>query len=222
MRTEHSFAQSHFPRQLVFTSIVASTVAIMAALGACSQNPKDITGSINPTSQNEMRRMTQEWGERYKQNPNDKRIVLNYAQGLRSLTQYEQATAVLQKALISQPNDLDLLAAYGKALLDAGRLSEASEVLSHAQTNEQPNWTVLSAQGAVADQMGNHALAQNYYQQALKIMPNEPSVMSNLGLSYALSKRLSDAEDILTRASSLPNASMRVRQNLALVLALEG
>ena len=53
MRTEHSFAQSHFPRQLVFTSIVASTVAIMAALGACSQNPKDITGSINPTSQNE-------------------------------------------------------------------------------------------------------------------------------------------------------------------------
>jgi Flp pilus assembly protein TadD len=70
--------------------------------------------------------------------------------------------------------------------------------------------------------MGNHALAQNYYQQALKIMPNEPSVMSNLGLSYALSKRLSDAEDILTRASSLPNASMRVRQNLALVLALEG
>jgi Flp pilus assembly protein TadD len=46
--------------------------------------------------------------------------------------------------------------------------------------------------------------------------------MSNLGLSYALDKKLPDAEQTLRDAANNPGADMRVRQNLALVLALEG
>jgi len=46
--------------------------------------------------------------------------------------------------------------------------------------------------------------------------------MSNLGLSYALSKQLPQAEETLRDAANNPKADMRVRQNLALVLALEG
>jgi Flp pilus assembly protein TadD len=45
--------------------------------------------------------------------------------------------------------------------------------------------------------------------------------MSNLGLSYALDKKLPDAEQTLRDAANNPRADMRVRQNLALVLALE-
>ena len=37
--------------------------------------------------------------------------------------------------------------------------------------------------------------AQRYYASALKIVPDEPSVLSNLGLSYALSKDLKRALD---------------------------
>lgn len=47
-------------------------------------------------------------------------------------------------------------------------------------------------------------------------------MLSNLGLSYALSKQLALAESTLTTAASRPAADMRVRQNLALVLALQG
>ncbi len=47
-------------------------------------------------------------------------------------------------------------------------------------------------------------------------------MLSNLGLSYALTKRLDLAEDTLRRAAELPRADARVRQNYALVLALEG
>ena len=53
-------------------------------------------------------------------------------------------------------------------------------------------------------------------------MPDEPSVLSNLGLSYALSKNLPMAEDTLRLAAQQPRADARVRQNLALVLALGG
>ena len=50
------------------------------------------------------------------------------------------------------------------------------------------------------DELGRHAEAQRYYASALKIKPDDPSVLSNLGLSYALAKDLKNAEvDIATR-----------------------
>ena len=74
----------------------------------------------------------------------------------------------------------------------------------------------------VLDQMGRNAEARKFYQQALAISPEEPSVLSNLGLSHALSKELSQAEEVLRRAAAQPRADGRVRQNLALVIGLQG
>jgi Flp pilus assembly protein TadD len=47
-------------------------------------------------------------------------------------------------------------------------------------------------------------------------------VLSNLGLSYVLSKDLPKAEEILRRANARPGADPRVRQNLALAVGLQG
>jgi Flp pilus assembly protein TadD len=74
----------------------------------------------------------------------------------------------------------------------------------------------------VLDQMGRHEEAQRYYATALRIVPDEPTVLSNLGLSYALSKDLVRAEATLRRASAQPRVDPRVRQNLALVIGLQG
>jgi Flp pilus assembly protein TadD len=103
-----------------------------------------------------------------------------------------------------------------------GRLNQAIEVLGRAHTPDKPDWRVLSAHGAVLDQMGRHQDAQRYYASALKIAPNEPAVLSNLGLSYALAKNLTKAEETLRQAAAQSGADSRVRQNLALVLGLEG
>ena len=67
-----------------------------------------------------------------------------------------------------------------------------------------------------------HDDAQRYYATALRIKPDEPSVLSNLGLSYALSKDLVRAESTLRRASTQSRVDPRVRQNLALVVGLQG
>src|SRR5262249_3572368 len=72
------------------------------------------------------------------------------------------------------------------------------------------------------DQMGRHEDAQRYYSAALKIVPDDPSVLSNLGLSYALSKDLPKAEATLRRAVERQGADPRVRQNLPLVVGLDG
>lgn len=202
----------------------AALLLCLVALGGCAGRP-DARGAVAtavPASDTDLRAYVAEWGQRSQSDPGDKTAALNYAQGLRRQTQYAQAAAVLQQAAIKHPYDHEILAAYGKALLDAGRLGEAQEVLARAHTPDHPDWSVLSAQGAIADQMGDHTTALNYYQAALKIVPGEPRVLSNLGLSYALARDLPMAETTLRQAAASPQADARVRQNLALVLALEG
>jgi Flp pilus assembly protein TadD len=80
----------------------------------------------------------------------------------------------------------------------------------------------LSAQGSALDQLGRHDEARRYYASALKIRPDDPSVLSNLGLSYLLSKDLNQAEEALRRANGHRDADPRVRENLALVVGLQG
>ena len=207
---------------------LAAVLAASLALAGCN-SVREMTNSVGmsestdlPRGEGALNRFAEEWGQRYDRNPKDKTTAMTYANALRALGQHAQAVAVLQGLAARNPQDREILGAYGKSLADAGRLKEAAAVLVNAHTPERPNWSILSAQGSVADQLGEHDQAQNYYKAALRMRPDEPSVMSNLGLSYALDKKLPDAEQTLRDAANNPRADMRVRQNLALVLALEG
>lgn len=218
-----------FSKQRLCASVsrLALVAALAASLGACANKPKDgdITGSIrNPfaTTENNPRSELERLAEAYRTNPADAQVAISYAQALRRTDQQEQAVAVLEQATIKNPKHMALAGEYGRALADAGRLQQALEILSRAHTPDQPDWRVLNAQGAINDQLGNYKAARRYYQNALKIAPEEPSVLSNLGLSYILSKDLKLAESTLRRASANPRAEKRVRQNLALTLALQG
>ena len=207
-------------RTLAVVGLVALSVT------ACQKRDKlDVTGSVGTpreATQEEWRQALEAWRPRHEANPGDATAALQYAAALRALDQRPQAAAVLQQAAIRNPDQPEILAAYGKVLADVGRYKEAAEVLSRAHTPERPNWRVLSTQGTVADQLGDPTLAQQYYEAALKLVPDEPSVLSNLGLSQALAKRLPEAERTLRKAAALPGADKRVRRNLALVLGLQG
>ncbi len=146
--------------------------------------------------------------------PRDKRIVMNYALGLRAAQRHEQAIAILQKASIKSPNDVELLAALRQGAGRCRPVPGGSRCSRTRAVPERPNWSVLSTQGSVADQMGNHTLAQQYYNEALKISPGEPSVLSNLGLSYALSRQLPQGEQSLRQANSHPRADRPVGRTL--------
>jgi Flp pilus assembly protein TadD len=212
------------PSRLCILSLAA--VALLS-LSACNRRSlDDVTGSIGaanlPSDETALRRYADELGQRYDRNPKDKAVAFAYAKALQALDQNAQAVAVMQGLAITYPEDMKVLGAYGKALADAGKLQQAAEVLDKAHTPERPDWSVLSTQGSIADQIGNHDAARGYYETALKIRPNEPTVLSNLGLSYALSNNLPRAEETLRLAAAQPAADRRVRQNLALVLALQG
>ena len=210
-------------RLLAFTAIAA---VLALSVGGCKTTSDDITGSLAepraPVTDAEWRRALDAEGERYRANPGDPKVAVAYAKALRSTGQRAQAVAVLQQASIRNPRDMALLGAYGRALADAGQYQEALDALGRAHTPDNPDWRILNAQGAVLDEMGRHTDARQHYSSALKIAPNEPSVLSNLGLSYALEKKLPQAEAALRQAAAQPTASPKVRQNLALVVGLQG
>jgi Flp pilus assembly protein TadD len=210
-----------------FLSSAAVAAILAAGLGGC-QTMSDITGSLTSSSAkaqavpDDPRRAAEMYGERYRANPKDAEAALGYGQALRASGQREQAAAVLEQATIAHPSNKALLAAYGRALADNGNSQAAFDVLSRAHSPANPDWRILSVQGTTLDKMGKHEEARRYYASALKIVPEEPSVLSNLGLSYMLTRELPQAEETLRRAYANPKADGRVRQNLALVVGLEG
>jgi Flp pilus assembly protein TadD len=173
-------------------------------------------------SETDWRREADDLAARYRANPGDPAAALAYAKALRASGQHTQAAWVLEQASFQHPRDTAVLGAFGRALADVGKYDQALEVLNRAHSPDQPDWRILSVQGAVLDQLGRHDEALRYYASALKIRPEDPSVLSNLGLSYALAKDLKNAEITLRHAATLAGADPRVRQNLALVVGLQG
>ena len=188
----------------------------------------DITGSISskaeasPAPDADPRRAVEAYGERYRANPRDADAALRYGQALRATGQRAQAVAVFEQATIAHSGNKALLAGYGRALADNGNFQRAFDVLTKAHSPDNPDWRILSVQGTALDQLGRHDDARRYYASALQIVPEEPSVLSNLGLSYVLSRDLPKAEETLRRAHGSARADARVRQNLGLVVGLQG
>jgi Flp pilus assembly protein TadD len=219
MRQPSSFAR------LLASAAVTAILAV--GLGGC-ETTSDITGSLksnanaNASADSDPRRAVEVYGERYRANPKDADAAMAYGQALRATGQRAQAAAMLEQATISHPGNKALLAAFGRALADNGNFQQAFDVLARAHSPENPDWRILSVQGTVLDQLGRHDEARRYYASALNIVPDEPSVLSNLGLSYVLSRDLPKAEETLRRAYASARADARVRQNLGLVVGLQG
>jgi Flp pilus assembly protein TadD len=227
--TELAMVVQHKHVVLMRGIVTGGLLAAILALSACSTTSRQTTGSIprfskpvESMNEAELADATRSTGDRYSKNPKDRDAGLNYATLLRMTGKNDQALAVMRQVAISNPKDRAVLAAYGKAQASAGQLDQALSTISRAQTPDRPDWRLKSAQGAILDQMDRPDEARAAYRDALDIQPNEPSVLSNLGMSYLLTRDLRTAETYLRSAINQPGADSRVRQNLALVVGLQG
>ncbi|MBY3037617.1 pilus assembly protein TadD [Rhizobium laguerreae] len=207
----------------------AASLLVLALAGCSTTKDRMTTGSVpkltKPVEEmdaTELRSATDRLGQAYEKNPRDPVTGVNYANLLRMNGRDTQALAVMQQVAIANPGDRNVLAAYGKAQAAAGQFQQALDTIGRAQTPDRPDWKLISAQGAILDQMGRASDARQRYRDALDIQPNEPSILSNLGMSYVLTGDLRTAETYLRSAASQPTADSRVRQNLALVVGLQG
>lgn len=219
---------THRPGRLAapLPAVVATMIAVGMALGGCAAHRRTsdgpaITGSI-PRTAEARQDMVADWTRRYEARPDDRTNALGFAQALRADGRASQAVEVLQKAMLQFPRDVAVASAYGKALAESGEFDEALKVIRAANNPRTPDWRLTSAEGAIQDQLGNPGEARQLYGEALKLAPGEPSVLNNLGLSYVFTNELAKAETTLRQAAADPRAGSRVRQNLALVVGLQG
>ncbi len=187
----------------------------LATGSTTAASPKQDVGSFTRTEA-----LSQKWVA----NQGDEAIGLDYAANLGKLGQIDQQIEVLKTVAASHPNDGALQSRIGKQVLTAGRAGEAIEILTRATKSPGADWKTFSALGSAYDQQGNHSLARESYQSALRLKPDELTVLNNLAMSYSLEGKLPEAEKILRAAVQQPGVDLqpRVRQNLALVIGLQG
>ncbi|MDX2307320.1 MAG: hypothetical protein NW216_03680 [Hyphomicrobium sp.] len=117
--------------------------------------------------------------------------------------------------------DPALLSERGMLALELGQTAKAEQLLKDAITKGATDWRVRSAHGAALSANGNQGAAQAELGKALEAAPNEPAVLNNLALSYALDGKHGEAERLLRQAADR-TTNPQASQNLALILGLNG
>jgi Flp pilus assembly protein TadD len=208
-------------------------VASALSLGACQSRQAKLETDPMPTSSmsalpkaadagsfTRTEALSQKWAA----NQRDAVVGLDYADNLGKMGQTDQQIDVLKTVAIAHPDDGQLQSRIGKQVLAAGRAGEAILILDRAAKSPGADWKTLSALGSAYDQQGSHDQARSAYQTALTMKPGELSVQNNMAMSYALEGKLADAEKQLRAIVGQSGAELqpRIRQNLALVIGLQG
>ena len=165
---------------------------------------------------------TEYWGKEFQKKPQDLDTALSYAKNLKALGQKGQALGVLQQASLYHSTDRRLASEYGRLALQLDQVTVADKLLRHADDPTSPDWRVISARGTVLAKQGKYADAIKFFERANMLSSGRPSVMNNLALAHAMNGNAQQAEGLLRTTVAKGKVNPKVKQNLALVLSLQG
>lgn len=183
---------------------------------------EDSNGNDTTATRSELEKATEYWGKEYAKAPRELKPALNYARNLKAMGEKQRAMAVLQSASLLHSNSRELASEYGRLALDLDQVQVAERLLTAADDPANPDWRVISARGTVLAKQGKYADAIPFYERALSLKHDHPSLLSNLALATAMNGQPDRAETLLRRATLADPNSPKIRQNLALVLGLQG
>ncbi len=141
---------------------------------------------------------------------------------LRALGRNDEAAVAARRVLVIDPDDTGGLFELARDAIAAGQGFYAIAPLTKLQARDAKDWKVLSLLGVAYEQVSREADAEAAWTQALQLSPDNPAVLTNLGLHYAAKGDTGRAETLLRKAAVQPGAGLKERQDLALVLGLQG
>jgi len=207
-----------------------SAITLTLMLGGCAQIGEEAglfgalgAGSVaaSPAPQ-DPKQAAEFWSKQYMENPRSLDKAIAYARALKALGEKRQALAVLQQASTFNSTDKTLASEYGRLALELDQVSVAKKMLEVADDPANPDWRVVMARGTALAKEGHYKEATGYFERAQSLQPEHPSVLSNLALAYTMSGEPQKGEALLRRAAAGADANAKVRQNLAIVLGLQG
>jgi Flp pilus assembly protein TadD len=162
------------------------------------------------------------WQRELNLDPSDAEAAIGLSDALRAMGKYDEAADAVDRMMVIAPKNEAVLLESARAHIGAGHGFYAIQPLKDAEALAPKDWRPVSLMGVALEQTQRPEEALAAYDQALKLSPDNPAVLSNLALFYATRGDTAQAEALLRRAAAQPTSTVQERQNLALVLGLEG
>ena len=162
------------------------------------------------------------WQHEASIDPKDPEAGIGLASALRALGRYDEAADAAERVLLFAPKSEDALLESARAHIAAGHGFYAIAPLKQAETLYPKDWRPASLMAVAMEQDERPDEAIIAYNQALKLSPSNPAVLTNFGLFYTTHGDAAQGEALLRQAAAQPGATAQERQNLALVLGLRG
>ncbi|KCZ92772.1 tetratricopeptide repeat protein [Hyphomonas johnsonii] len=219
------------------TSLAALALAISVTLASCASKPTPeeelqlaMAEATKPAPPEEVEAANRAdpltkanfWAKEHAKNPENLATALAFANALRDIGSDKRAIDVLSQVMVVHPNEPELLLLIARALSTEQDYAAAAQAYFQVTRLEPTRADAWAGLGTALDRLDRHVEAQDAYDHALAIDPARTSTLANYGLSLALSGDLAGAEAKLRLASDQPDATTQVRENLALVLGLQG
>ena len=162
------------------------------------------------------------WGREAERDGRDIEAAINLSQALRAMGRFDDAGAAVQRGLVVDPANVPALLELGRVHIGRGQGFYAIEPLKAAMAAAPRDWRAASLLGIAFEQASRDDEALAAHRQAVAIAPDNASAMGNLAMYYAGHGDPAQAEKLLRQAAAKPGADITVRQNLVLVLGLQG
>lgn len=162
------------------------------------------------------------WSQEQQINPMDPVAGVRLAQALREMGQFDQAAETAQGVLLVQPANVEAMLEVGRAHIARGHAFYGIAALEQARAAAPRDWRPLSLLGVAYQQVRRPDDAKAAWTEALRLSPDNPDILTNAAIARMGEGDAASAEILLRRAAAQPNASLQVRQNLALSLGLQG
>jgi Flp pilus assembly protein TadD len=202
--------------------LLSQNEAAARAANAPQPPPQAQASETSDTSKTDLAKATEYWGKEYAKDPRNLEAALSYAKDLKAMGEKKRALAVLQQASVLHGNSRELASEYGRLALEFDQIGLADRLLAAADDPVNPDWRVISARGTVLAKQGKYKDAIPFFERALTFAHDHPSILSNLALAHAMNGEPKRAETMLRQAAAADRNSLTIRQNLALVLGLQG
>ena len=147
--------------------------------------------------------------------------LVRLAEALQIVGAYDEASRTWRAALVIHRNDPALLRGYGQTLIALNQPQLAVDMLK-ASLEIAEDVRAYIGLGVAFDMIGDPRGAQVHYRLGLQMAPDSLTILSNLGLSMALSGNFKESIKTLRRVVASQDATARHRQNLALAYGLAG
>ncbi len=182
------------------------------ALGGCDKQNLDVLGSLTPPSK----------GSDASQTPTQT-LYLTLVEGLIEQGRYRAALGYLDQYAVAEKKTPRFSLLRGEALLGVERYDEAAQSFASLQGTDLEA-AGLNGLGRVDAAQEHWAQAEQNFNKAVTGRPSDADYLNNLGFAqlHLGDAALPRAEFNLRQAQEIDPASSSIRNNLVLVLMMEG